>query len=170
MIQLGKEIRTCPERRPMALLVFALASLGLGAFTGAIAVALAVGAATGSGDDLRVVGALTAFFAGLGALLLVVRARRLGRALVYRVLERGIVRETRQGSDAVAFPDVTRLLVDVLRFARSGAEYYTIVLHTPRGASMRIESRAIDNVDASLVSLLERATGRRAEPLYTRRQ
>jgi hypothetical protein len=162
MSSLGREIRICPARRPG--IVFAFVSLVLGAAGTALTVALHAGAGTSTASDRTFVGVIAAIFMGLGLLLLVLGHRKRKRALVYRVFEAGLVRETSTTRDELRFSDVGRLLVRALRI-NNGPPGYTICLVAGDGRRMELPSHSIDNVDESLVALFSQLTRLKPEPL-----
>jgi hypothetical protein len=165
MSSLGREIRICPARRPG--IVFAFASLVLGAAFAALAIALYTGSATSTASDRTFVSVITGIFTGLGLLLLVVRQRARKRALVFRVFEKGLVRETSTTRHELPFSAVRRLLVRILRI-NNGPPGYTICLVSHDGTRMELPSHSIDNVDESLVVLFSQQTGLKPEPLTRR--
>jgi hypothetical protein len=162
MSPLGREIRICPARRPG--IVFAAVSLVLGVACAALTVGLHTGSGTSTAGDRTFVGVLTGFFIGLGLLLLALGQRKRKQALVYRVFQQGMVRETSTTRHELRFSEVARLLVRVLRI-NHGPPGYTIRLVARDGTRMDLPSHSIDNVDESLVTLLSRQTGLEPKPL-----
>jgi hypothetical protein len=106
---------------------------------------------------------LSAIFVGVGVLLLVLRQRKLKRALIYRVFEGGVVRQTSTERTELRFADVARLLARVTVFTNSQTRYATIMLVSRAGAQWRFDQHALDNVDESLIGLLAQRTGLRVE-------
>jgi hypothetical protein len=162
MSALGSEIRICPARRPG--IVFAFASLLLGAACAALAVGLYTGSGTSTESDRTFVSVLAAFFLGLGVLLFVLGQRKRQKALVYRIFEEGVVRETSSTRHELRFSEAAKLLVRVLRI-NHGPPGYTIRLVARDGTRMELPSHSIDNVDESLVTLLAQLSGLKPEPL-----
>ncbi|MBV9845440.1 MAG: hypothetical protein JOZ47_10250 [Kutzneria sp.] len=134
----------------------------IGVLLAALMVAVSVGSATATGQDIGFLAVVTVIFLGVGGLLLYSRLRKLKSALVYRIYEAGIVRETKSGRQELLFTDLAGLGVRRLQI-NGGHPFLTIVLVSSSGAEIRIQESSIDNVDDSLVRLLEQRSGRRAE-------
>ncbi len=162
MSSLGREIRICPARRPGV--VFAFASLLLGAAFAALAVALQTGSATGSEGDRTFVSVLASAFIGFGVLLLVLGQRKRRQALVFRIFEQGVARETSTTRHELRFSELARILVRALRI-NQGPISYTIRLVARDGTTMELPSHAIDNVDESLITLFAQQSKIKPEPL-----
>lgn len=165
MSPLGREIRICPARRPGV--VFAFASLLLGAALSTLAVALHTGSATGSASDRTFVGVLAGTVLGFGGLLLVLGQRKRRQKLVFRIFEHGVVRETSTTRHELRFSDVAKIQVRALRI-NQGPPNYTIRLVAHGGTTMELPSHSIDNVDESLVTLIAQQSSIKPEPFTTR--
>lgn len=162
MSNLGRELRICPGQRPG--IVFAAVSLVLGVAFAALTVALFTDSGSSTSGDRTMVLVITSTFLGLGLLLIALRKRKLKRALIYRIFEGGVVRDTSTGREELPFADLEALLVRGLSI-NNGSVMYTIALIARGGRKMELAGHSVDNVDPSLVALLEQRSGRKAQPL-----
>ncbi|RYZ03361.1 MAG: hypothetical protein EOO73_28285 [Myxococcales bacterium] len=165
MSSLGRELRICPARRPGV--VFAFVALLLGAGFAALAIALHAGSGTSSDGDRTFVSALAVIFLAFGALLLFLGQRKRRQALVFRIFEQGVARETSTSRQELRFSELAKLLVRALRI-NQGPTGYTIHLIARDGATLELPSHSIDNVDESLITLLAQQSGIKPEPLSPR--
>jgi hypothetical protein len=110
---------------------------------------------------------LACAFLGFGAVLLLLAQRKRRQALVFRVFEHGVVRETSTTRHELRFSELARILVRALRI-NHGPVGYTVRLLTRDGSTMELPSHSIDNVDESLVTLLSQQSNIKPEPLSPR--
>lgn len=161
-MNLGSELRFCPRKRPG--MVWGLTAVVIGAAL--LMLMLAVMASDGmKASDREVMLVMIAICLGTGGLLLWLRQRTLAKRIAFRVHEHGVVRESRGERREVPFDQLARLQAVTVVYKRTGAKYHTVILVPREGAALRIDSLTMDNLDTSLIHLLEQRSGLTVEPL-----